>query len=848
MRFPFLLSWFFLFLTQTSSAFIIKGVVTDLQGEKLAYTNIHIKGTTNGTSANVDGQYQFDLPKGKYEVVFQHIGYKQQIIPVDLQKNMDLNVSMEVSQYIVKDVLINGNEDPAIAIIKKAIEKRKYFLNAVETYSCDAYVKGVQRLLNTPGWAERRLKSAGLVIGKNGVVYLSESQSRLYYKKPNKFHEVIYSSKVSGSARGFTFNSAQNFFFNFYERNISIPIVAQRPFISPLSENAFFYYNFHMLGAYTEGDRLVNKIQVTPKRKSDPCFNGVLSIVEDNWNIHSLELFLTKNNGMEYLDTLRVTQYFVPVVNDLWLPTQQRYDASGGVLGIKGDGYFLGVFRNYVVNDLRAMPVAAAKIDSTQPPKKIEKQKKKLEKKIDKKVFTPEIVKIEKEANTREEAYWDSIRPVPLTEMESSDYEVKDSIEKIKDTKEFKDSTDKVMNRPGVVSIITGYTFRKQNKKLYVDFPSLLGIVNFNTVEGVNFQLKFGIRKIFDKQRRISFEPVVRYGLSNRHFNAMATLSFRNSQVHDEYITLSGGKFISQFNEAQPQPEFGNTWHTLVLGRNFMKLYEQYFVKATYGREIYNGIDASFTANYMQRFPLENTKDYTFFSKYRHMLTPNGMDLPGLDYSNDNITRHNNFRLDLKLHFTFGQQFITRPDLKFRVGSKYPELDIVYKRAIAIKGFSDLDYDFLEAQLYGTIPLKIIGTMFYRFGGGGFPSRKRVDFADYKHFFGNFLTQGTTDLLGFYTINYYRHSTDQYFAEAHLEHHFGGFLFNKIPGIRTLKLDEVIGFHFLYTPTRQQYFQVDAGIANIFKIVRVDFVAGFGSHKGEQYYGGRMAIALVLVR
>ena len=52
-----------------------------------------------------------------------------------------------------------------------------------------------------------------------------------------------------------------------------------------------------MLGAYKEGDRLINKILVTPKRKADPCFSGVLSIVEDNWNIHSLELYLTKSNG-----------------------------------------------------------------------------------------------------------------------------------------------------------------------------------------------------------------------------------------------------------------------------------------------------------------------------------------------------------------------------------------------------------------------------------------------------------------------------------------------------------------------------------------------------------------------
>ncbi len=838
----------FAFTVSSCLGFSLHGVVSTQKGERLGYANIHVKGTTNGTSANVEGQYIFELPAGTYEVIFQHLGYRQRSETVKLEKNTELNVTLEDLQYEIKDVVINGNEDPAIAVIRKAIEKRKYFLQAVESYSCDAYVKGVNRLTDVPFWAEKRIKSAGIVVGKNGVVYLSESQSKLYYKRPDKFHEVVYSSKVSGKTNGFTFNSAQNFYFNFYERNITIQFLAQRPLISPLSESGFFYYNYHMLGAYKEGDRLINKIQVTPKRKNDPCFSGVLSIVEDNWNIHSLELVLTKNNGIQYLDTLRVTQYFVPVKNDIWLPTQQRYDANGGVLGIKGDGYYLGIFKNYIVNDVLGSTGVVVKADSTKSPKKFVQQKKKAEKKAEKKLFSPEIMVVEKEANKHEEAYWDSVRPLPLTELEVGDYQAKDSIEKMRESPVYLDSVDKINNKPKFFSILTGYVYRKQNKKFDVTFPSLLGIVNYNTVEGVNFQLRFGINRRWKDGRRVTFEPVLRYGAANRHFNGMATLTFRNSQINDEYFTLSGGKYISQFNEAQPQTEFGNTWQTLVFKNNFMKLYEQYFVRFSYAREVYNGIDLSVSALYAQRFALENMSHYNFFKTVKKDFSANGMDLPGLTEETDNINRHNSLRLDLKLHFTFGQQYITRPDVKFRVGSKYPELLLMYKRAIPIKGVSDLDYDFLEAQLAGNIPLKIVGTLFYRLGGGGFPTNKRVEFSDYKHFAGNFLNQGGTDLLGFYLTRYYRYSTNLYFAEAHIEHHFSGFLFNKIPGIRKLKLDEILGFHFLYTPVRKQYLQVNAGLGNILKVLRVDFVAGFGAATKEVYYGARMALNISVVR
>jgi hypothetical protein len=839
MKFFTLLSSFF-FSIQLN-AFLIRGVVTGSKGEKLQYVNVYLKGTTNGTTSNAAGEYILELQPGEYEIVFQHIGYKQHIEKVNLTSEKVINVQLDETQYEIREAVINGNEDPAYEVIRKAIAKRKYFLSAVESYECDAYVKGMQRILEAPDRIlGRKINQTGILTGpkNSGIFYLSESVSKLYYKKPNKFHEVVYSSKVSGQANGFTFNSAQNFYFNFYERSITIPFIAQRPFISPLAENTFFYYTFRMLGAYKEGDNLVNKILVTPKRKSDPCFTGILSIIENNWNIHSLEFVLTKSNGIEYVDTLKVTQYFIPVANDIWLPNQQRYDVKAGILGIKGDGYYLGSFKNYKVNGTFAMPTKQVSIvDSV---KNIIKQKK-AEKKAESKIFTDEIIKIENNANKRDNLYWDSIRPIPLTELEITDYYVKDSIQAIRETKIFKDSTDKQLNKPSPLGILGGYTFRKQYRKIQIRFPSLLGIVNYNTVEGLNLQFKLGIRKDWESGRRLSVEPVFRYGLSNREFNAMASISFRNSQIHSETISLSGGKFISQFNEVQPQPQFGNTWESLVFRLNFMKLYSQYFVRAAYTREIVNGVNGTIAVNYAQRFPLYNTSQFSFFRKVGNEYTANGMDLP--IEGPQNITRHNSLRMDVQFVFKPGQKYITRPDVRFRTESKWPQIVVIYKRGIPINNFSQTNFDFLEARIRGEIPMKLLGTMHFRFGGGGFASRGFVDYPDFKHFFGNFLNQGETDLLGFFTVKYYRFSTDKYFAEAHVEHHFGGFLFNKIPGFRKLKLREVVGFHFLYTPQRKDYYQLDVGIENILKIFRVDFIAGFKGDRRTEL-GARIGMAL----
>lgn len=833
-------------------AFVVKGTVKDAAGNALGYANIYIKGTTNGTSANVKGEYQLELEGGRYELVFQYLGFKTQVYLVDITADKTIDVVLQTSQLEIGEVVIDGSEDPAYGIIRKAIARRKYFLDGVESYSCDAYVKGMQRILDAPFWAEKRIKKSGYTIGKNGILYLSESVSKLYYKKPNKFKEVVQSSKVSGNSNGFTFNSAQDFYFNFYERNITIPVIATRPFISPLSESAFGYYKFKLLGTYKDGDKSIKKIQVTPKSKSGPCFSGVLSIVEDNWNIHSLELYLVKDNGIEYVDSLKITQYFVPVKDDMWLPTQQRYDVKASFLGIKGDGYYLGIFKNYQLNNNFGVTV---KVDTvkTKKPVAAAKKAKVAEKKIEKEIFTAESIKIDAVANKRDTLYWDSIRPVPLTELEITDYGVKDSIQVIKETRAYKDSTDKELNKPGLMGVILGYTYTKQYKKISVRMPSLLDVVSYNTVEGLALQLDFSVSKNFSKEsrrggRRLTFEPKFRYGFANKQFNAMAKFVFRNSQIHDEYITLAGGRFISQFNDEQPQPELGNTFKSLILKVNHFKIYEQYFVYASYSRELYNGINGKLAVQYSVRTPLQNMSHVYIFKKIKNEYTPNGVDLPNTDYTNYNITAHNSLRFDLQFRFKFRQTYVTRPDVRIRSEDPtMPELTLIYKKAVRIgNGISDLDYDYLEARLEGMIPAKQLGRLHYRIGGGGYPNAKNIQYSDYRHFYGRFLNTGQTDLLGFFNIDFYRHSTKEYFGEAHLEHHFGGALFDRIPGFRKLKWKEVLGFHALYTPVRKQYMQMDIGIENIFKVLRVDFVMGFGSGRKEYYYGARVGLTIGL--
>ena len=61
-------------------------------------------------------------------------------------------------------------------------------------------------------------------------------------------------------------------------------------------------------------------------------------------------------------------------------------------------------------------------------------------------------------------------------------------------------------------------------------------------------------------------------------------------------------------------------------------------------------------------------------------------------------------------------------------------------------------------------------------------------------------------------LDYYRYSTGDKYLEGHLEHNFSGFITNKIPLIRKLKLQEIFDVNYLYTPTLKHYTELGFGL------------------------------------
>lgn len=330
----------------------LSGIIKDNEGHAVPFASVYIKSTTIGTSANVDGIYTFALNKGTFTIVYKAIGYKLIEKDITIVDNIVENAVLEPETYTLKGVTIKGNgEDPANEIVRQAIKNRSRHLTEVEAYTTDVYIKGVQKLVGAPKkfFGKDIQKTLDLDTNRKGILYLSESTSKFSFKRPDKIHEEMISSKVAGRNNAFSFNKASDLIINFYENILLENTLSTRGFVSPISDNAFLYYRYKLVGTALENGQTVNKIQVIPRRENDPVFRGLIYISDESYHLLNAEVYLTKNTGINLLDTLNITQQFLKIENT-YMPSNINFQFSGNVFGFKFEGYYVGVYSNYNIH------------------------------------------------------------------------------------------------------------------------------------------------------------------------------------------------------------------------------------------------------------------------------------------------------------------------------------------------------------------------------------------------------------------------------------------------------------------------------------------------------------------
>ncbi|MBL4677551.1 MAG: carboxypeptidase-like regulatory domain-containing protein, partial [Mucilaginibacter sp.] len=754
---------------------------------------------------------QFKLAPGNYNIVYRFVGYREKMVPVTIADHDErIDVKLDEEIFSKEDTTTyNRKTDRGMAIMQQVLSNRERHMNEFKTYTCQVYIKGVQRLTKAPKslMSSPVIKQLDLDSAGRGILYQSESLSQFNLQRPDKFKEITIASKNTGGSPAFSYNKASDLQLNIYQNIFYVEGLRSRGFVSPVADNAFQYYRYRLTGTTVSNNRTIHKIAVLPKSNRSSTFRGFLYIVDGDWRVYSADLYLTEeNDNINLIDTLSISQQYIPVRDSVWLPASIQYDYKGSVLGFKFAGYYVGIYNNY-------------KIDQEFPPG----------------FFNGEVLKVDTAANSKPSGYWATTRPVPLTPQETRDYRKKDSLFAIQHSDPYLDSVQLENNKFSPLSYtIFGYEAKNRRTKESFYVAPLYLSVFYNTVEGWGIDERVKYTKKYDDLRQFSIEPVFHYGFSSK---------LVSPNVHAEYLfdPLKRGRIFTNFgaevmdlNNVGTRSLWFNTLSSLLYENNYVKYYRNQYGNVGYERELANGILWTSSLEYSSRRQLYNTSySHIFNSKVREYTSNNPLALPGAPANDQSFLfpEHQALTFKTSLEFTFGQRYITRPDGRTFVPSRYPKVVLNYRKGINGAFGSDVNYDFVSVDIsQDHIQMGLTGYSSFKISAGDFLNRRNVYFMDYNHFLGN---QGTTfdpTYIGsFHFLPFYQFSTNAAFLEAHYQHNFAGALFSRIPFMRKLKLEEIVGANYLTEKFNQNYSELYVGIQRLF--FRVDYGISFTGDK-----------------
>lgn len=783
----------------------IKGRITDNQNNPLPAVTIYIENSYINTTSNEEGYYNLPIKKkGAYTVFYQMLGFKTHKTTINVTEfPHEYNVTLKEENYILNEVVVSTKEDPAKQIIRKAISSKKINSEKTAKYKADFYSKGLMRIKDAPK------KILGQDIGdfdgaldstRTGIIYLSETVSKLVFQKPDKMKETILASKVAGKDNGFSFNNAGSVEFDFYENYLPFQVNV----VSPIADNALNYYKYKIEGTFeTENKQTINKIKVIPRRNTEPVFTGYIYIVEDSWAIYGLDLTINGSQmQVPVMDNLVIKQDFAyNQKDDIWTRNTQTIDFIAGMMGINVSGRFSYVYSNF-----------------------------EFEPTINKKTFTKEVLTFESNSNKMTDDYWKTMRPIPLTDEEKVDYVKKDSIQTLRKSQKYLDSIDAKDNKFKITHLLTGHTHKNSFKNSSLSYKSPLTSINFNTVQGYNLSSGFTyLKENKDNRTSTNADLTANYGFDEKKWRFNASYEQKFNNTNDATLTIKAGNELVQFNENKPISAIVNSISTLFFKNNFMKLYDKNFVKASYSQELFNGFSGTLYTDYSERNPVLNHTDYTIIKKNK-LYTSNNPLVPLVDLPS--FEKHNLFKFGIETKLSFAQEYWTRPDGKFNIqNEKYPVVYFYADKGIGNQ--SKYSFTHVASRIRYDLNLKNKGEIGINTTLGKFFDAKNISFVDYKHFIGNQTHIGQSDqyLRHLNLMTYYTNSTNDSYFEFHSEYDDKGYFTNKIPLISLLKANMILGFHNLAIPKRNPYQEYSIGLDNLgfgkYKIFRLDYVKSF---------------------
>ena len=841
----------------------IKGIVTDEKKEPIPFATIYIENLKTGTSSNALGRYEINLNPGTYTILFRSLGYKQVRKEVLVGNTVQVaDIVMDTESYQIKEVTITQKtEDPAYAIMRRVIAWAPYHLNQLKHYQSEVYLKGTMIIDNIPKLLSRSIKfseKGGKEIKlKTGFAYLDESMNDITFDAPDK-----YKQKVKSLRSTFPQNNNQpvtpiEFIkTSFYQAEILDQI-------SPINPRSFSHYRFSYEGCSKEGDYLVDKIKVIPRRESQKLFSGYIYIVEQFWCLHSVDL-----RNKQFWGSIDIKQIYSPVISDAWLPISHSIRFELSMLGVKGRYSYISTvkFTDLQINERLKGPVVAfkpEKTDNTQTGKseaekllaKKDFTKKDLRKVIkaarqeEKKARRDTIksmeikerhsnvkVEVDSSASKRDTSYWNTLRPVPLTIEEVKSFHVKDSVIISTQPKPKNDTTkhsSKWKFPQPVKNVLFGTSKYVKSIRTSINYSGLITqkYLAFNTVDGWIYGQSVNFKTHIDSIHSFSITPLGKYAFNRKAFMGSISGEYLYAPFRNGKFTFDGGVNSSDFNQTTGLNTTINGLMSLFFRYNYMKLFENRHIMIGNEIDLSNGLRLFTSATYLQTQLLQNNSDYSFFYRKKRDYTSN---VSTNEYfqtlQND---RDKSFSVSAGLTYTPEYFYKIENHRKRMIRSKYPTFTISYKGGLDGVLGSNASWHLVSGGINQRIETSNGSNLQYRLETGVFFNVKNISFSEFKHFNTQpLMVQFAGFENSFQLLDFYTYSTSKSYIEGHVQYETDLFLLKRLPWISNTIWNENLYMNYLNTPFLKNYVELGYGLGQIYLMGNLSV---FGSFENGKY-------------
>ena len=559
-------------ITVNAQQFNLSGTVTDeSNNQTLSFTNIRVAGTTLGTSSNIDGKFELKLPGGNYKLIASFIGYNSDTLEINLNKNIsDFNFSLVQTKVDLEEVVIKPGENPALEIIRKAIENRKLRNQKINNYEVEAYTKGIIRTTE-----EISSGGGGISVGLGGndtteliISGILENHSKSYFMQPDNYKEIILARKQSANfPPSINTLTGGRLIQNFYDNDVNF---LGKDLPGPISDNALRYYYFYIENVLAKNNKKVFQIHMEPDNSADPGFAGKIFIEDSSFSLIKVDLILNRaaNTG-NLFDTVNVYQQFDEYDNII-MPIDYRLFVKANVLGLVRFGFELNtIMFNYSIN-----------------------------KNLPEEIFNNAIVTVVPEADNVDSSYWINTQTIPNTAEEELAYNRIDSLENV--PKNFWDDFSFLNSRIDV------------SKNISVSAP--IGMYHFSRVEG--HALDFGVFVDDAFNRRFNSALQFSYGFSDKKFKQDFNAGYLLGKYRTWEINFNAfNKLNVLFGESDNYGELFSTLVTLISKDEFRDYYNS--------KGFSFGVEGEVLPIFNMRVGFKNktnnnafnTTDFSFFNK-----------------------------------------------------------------------------------------------------------------------------------------------------------------------------------------------------------------------------------------